>query len=159
MPRSSGSHQVQVSWNDTADTHLYLDSATKPTKWNKWNRIVLKVRYGEHAHPALALAISLTYSHGNGKRNKRIANIERKEVKKENQRRSLGNRLVLIVSSLLLLKLKISVQLRLDINNSVEQLGDNLVAVSIERLVELLKLLLGFLVYGGLRAGGRSFVL
>lgn len=60
---------------------------------------------------------------------------------------------------LFLLELEIPVQLGLDIDDAIEQLADDLVSVGFERLVELVELLLGFLVYGGLRARGGTLVL
>lgn len=60
---------------------------------------------------------------------------------------------------LLLLELKIPVQLGLDVDDPIEKLLDDLVAVRLEGLVELFEPLFGLLVYGGLRAAGGALVL
>lgn len=62
-------------------------------------------------------------------------------------------------SLLLLLKLEIPVQFGLDIDDTVEELGDDLISVSFECLVEFFELLFGLLVYGGLGTGSGALVL
>lgn len=63
------------------------------------------------------------------------------------------------LSLLLLLKLKIPVQLGLDIDDAIEELLNDVFSVGFECFVEFLESLFGFLVYGGLRAGGGALVL
>lgn len=50
-------------------------------------------------------------------------------------------------------------QLGLDINDAIEQLADDLVAVGFECFVELFEFLFGLLVYGGLGGGGGALML
>lgn len=50
-------------------------------------------------------------------------------------------------------------QLGLDFDDTIEELVDDLFTVGLESLVEFFELLFGFLVYGGLRAGGGTLVL
>lgn len=67
--------------------------------------------------------------------------------------------LLLVVLLLLVLELEVPVQLGLDVDDAIEQLVDDVFAVRLECLVELLELLFGLLVYVGLRAVGLALVL
>lgn len=55
---------------------------------------------------------------------------------------------------LLLLQLQIPVELGLDVDDTIEELLDDLFSIGFECLVEFLELLFGLLVYGVLRVGG-----